>query len=91
LNSLKENKSITVSQLCHDFVESMAQKTLDTCIKLYGKHDDIDEFIQFVLKEIKIKIANSDLLDIEKDYWNHQRIEQSFLSLIVKTYRKTMK
>jgi hypothetical protein len=86
----KKDGCLIVSPTCFSFVNELALQTINTCIKLYGQKDDIEEFVQFVLREIKIKISNSELTDIEKDYWNHQRIEQSFLSLIVKTYRKAL-
>jgi len=68
-------------------VNLIAEKTIDTAIKLYGVKNDVDEFLNFTLKEIKIRIDNSDLTQYEKDYWTHTNIEYAYKKAIIKTLR----
>jgi hypothetical protein len=92
LKIMKRSKKIEIMNLeSYDIVNEIAYKTIDTAIRLYGKRDNIDEFIQFVIKEIKNRIDNSDLQQFEKDYWIYEYIENHFTSIIVKTYRKSVK
>ena len=87
---MKRSKKIEIMNLeSYDVVNEIAYKTIDTAMKLYGQKDNIDEFIHFVLKEIKVRIDNSDLQQFEKDYWIYEYIENHFTALIVKTFRKS--
>ena len=86
-----KNENLDISEDMILSVNVLVEKTIDTAVKLYGTKDDIDEFIQFVLKEIRIRIDNSLLSQSDKDYWTHERIENQFTSLIVRSYRKSIK
>ena len=66
-------------------VNIIAYKTIDTAMKLYGIKNDIDEFLIFTLKEIKIRIDNSELPQHEKDYWTHKKIEYIYTKAIITT------